>query len=259
MHEPPVPIALDDQLRREIAHAGSAISFAQFMELALYAPGVGYYEQSAQVVGKRGDFFTSVSVGPVFGELLAFQFCQWLDELPPPWHLVEAGAHDGRLAADILGWFRTHRPEQAREIQLWLVEPSPTRREWQGKTLAEFGDQVQFAQDLASLALGTGGVRGVIYSNELLDAFPVHRVRWDSKSPGWYEVGVTWNGARFAWQPLPRVSASTEAGIRRLNRLPPELLQVLPDGFTTELSAAAPQWWRQAAEIVRSGWLMTAD
>jgi len=95
-------------IREEIARSG-AVSFARFMELALYAPACGYYERPRDI-GRRGDFFTSVSVGPVFGGLLAFQFAQWLDEIAlrqadasarrpyhprqpqSQWQLVEAGA-----------------------------------------------------------------------------------------------------------------------------------------------------------------------
>src|SRR5580698_2518754 len=96
----------------EILKTG-VISFARFMELALYCPETGYYETKKDIVGRRGDFITSVSTGSLFGKLLAFQFAEWLGELPvaagtsgshPPLPIVEAGAHDGKLAADILGW-----------------------------------------------------------------------------------------------------------------------------------------------------------
>ena len=82
-------LLIQEEIRRD-----GPISFARFMELALYAPGLGYYERQREI-GRRGDFFTSVSVGPLLGELLAFQFAQWLgrpgsfDRL----QIVEAGAH----------------------------------------------------------------------------------------------------------------------------------------------------------------------
>ena len=105
---------LEQRIHNEIAEKGG-IPFSRFMELALYEPGLGYYEKKREV-GQRGDFFTSVSVGSVFGELLAFQFAEWLAELEGPVQLIEAGAHDGRLANDILeslsrlasGNLRTH-------------------------------------------------------------------------------------------------------------------------------------------------------
>ena len=105
---------LEQRIHKEIAEKGD-IPFSRFMGMALYEPGLGYYEKQREV-GRRGDFYTSVSVGPVFGELLAFQFAEWLAELEGPVKLVEAGAHDGRLANDILeclsrlasGNLRTH-------------------------------------------------------------------------------------------------------------------------------------------------------
>src|SRR6267378_7329811 len=99
---------LPDILRREIETGGS-MTFARFMELSLYCPQLGYYEQIANTPGRRGDFYTSVSVGPLFGELLAAQFAQWraqwktrgvergmIRHAPGHFQLLEAGAHDGR-------------------------------------------------------------------------------------------------------------------------------------------------------------------
>src|SRR5271170_1817401 len=97
---------LPEIIRAETAAAG-VLPFARFMELALYCPDSGYYEQQRDNVGRRGDFFTSVSTGELFGELLAFQFAGWLEELKIAnceLKIVEAGAHDGKLAMDILNW-----------------------------------------------------------------------------------------------------------------------------------------------------------
>src|SRR5438552_18848472 len=115
----PAMNGLPEIIRREMESYGS-IPFARFMELSLYCPQFGYYEQIANTPGRRGDFYTSVSVGPLFGELLAAQFAHWLRQLetrsaargmsghaPDHFHLLEAGAHDGRLAADILDWFKS--------------------------------------------------------------------------------------------------------------------------------------------------------
>src|SRR5579863_434893 len=101
-------------IREEIQQNG-AISFARFMELALYCPETGYYEAKKDRVGRRGDFLTSVSVGSLFGELLAFQFAEWLGAgergQGAAVSILEAGAHDGRLAGDILGWLEANRPD----------------------------------------------------------------------------------------------------------------------------------------------------
>ncbi|MGH8248887.1 MAG: hypothetical protein ACREUU_20965, partial [Gammaproteobacteria bacterium] len=84
-------------LRQEVEQAG-IIPFARFMETALYCPKIGYYERNTGQTGRTGDFYTSVSVGRLYGELLARRFADWLEELSPgPLQLAEAGAHDGQL------------------------------------------------------------------------------------------------------------------------------------------------------------------
>src|SRR5688500_17859792 len=127
--------ALAQQLAAEI-HARGPMSFADFMRRALYDVTHGYYNRAVQPTGRHGDFFTSVSVGPFFGELLAFQFARWVDRLP--WTLsslqcVEAGAHDGQLAFDILEALEDSEPRLFAKMQYWIIEPSPARRNIQQK------------------------------------------------------------------------------------------------------------------------------
>src|SRR5688572_10389349 len=117
--------ALANRLREQIQNSGP-IPFAEFMERALYDPQHGYYSQAERQIGKRGDFFTSVSVGPFFGELLAFQFARWMEKLP--WVLasvqcVEAGAHDGQLAFDVLEALEDSEPKLFAKLQYWIIEP----------------------------------------------------------------------------------------------------------------------------------------
>src|SRR5882724_6734126 len=103
------------QIIRAEAAASGVLPFARFMELALYCPVHGYYETQKDNIGQRGDFYTSVSTGELFGQLLAFQFANWLEteagSRNSEVRIVEAGAHDGKLAADILGWLKLNRPE----------------------------------------------------------------------------------------------------------------------------------------------------
>ena len=117
-------------IRTEIDKRG-VISFAHFMALALYAPSAGYYENQGRV-GRAGDFYTSTSTGPLFGELLGFQFAQWMLERQES-QIVECGANDGQLAGDMLGYLEEFWPELFVEMEYWILEPSTRRREWQGE------------------------------------------------------------------------------------------------------------------------------
>ncbi len=252
---------LEVRIRQEITHAGGVIPLARFMELALYAPGLGYYERSPATVGRRGDFYTSVSVGPVFGELLAFQFAAVLEELSPSSRpaLAEAGAHTGRLAADVLNWLGRHRPELTARLQFWIVEPSAVRRSWQEETLRKFGTRIRWVNSLAELQEQSGGIGGIIYSNELLDAFPVHRLAWVAAEGRWREIGIAWEDERFQWHPLAEPSPAVLPEMERLDRLPAALQAVLPDGFSLEVGPAAAAWWKEAALILHEGRLLTID
>ena len=207
-----------ERIASEIADKG-AITFARFMEVALYCPICGYYEKEEDIIGRRGDYYTNVSVGSLFGELLAFQFAEWLEQIhesrpetsrPDPMgaaggrgevmRIVEAGAHRGDLARDVLGWLRKHRRGIFDRLEYWIVEPSPGRRNWQQRRLGDYGNIVQWVEGLSgetgrlfagSQVPSAAGVRGIIFSNELLDAMPVHLVGWDAKSRVWFEWGVT--------------------------------------------------------------------
>jgi SAM-dependent MidA family methyltransferase len=240
----------------EEAGPRGVLSFARFMELALYCPNFGYYERTEAIPGRSGDFFTSVSVGELFGQLLAFQFAGWLGQMAVgPRHLVEAGAHEGRLARDILGWMRLRRPDVAERLEYWIIEPSGNWRAKQQETLGELGGSVRWFESWE--ATPKSGVTGIIFSNELLDAMPVHRVGWDAAARRWFEWGVSLEGDVPVWVRLPVESSILNAG--GLSQLPAGLLGVLPEGFTTEVGRAAVAWWDCAAAALRSGKLVAID
>lgn len=226
------------------------------MELALYAPGCGYYEQEDCRLGRDGDFYTSVTVGPLFGEFLGLYFGRIQERVGTELCLLEAGAHDGQLAHDILAyleeWFPDWKPD------LWLVEPSPVRRHWQTETLSRFLSRVHWVDNLAVLEpLFPDGMNGVAYCNELLDAFPVHRLSWQSSERQWMEWGVGVSESGFHWKPLSTLDG--KLSIRDLPLVPPDLAQYLPNGFTTEISPAARDWWGSMAGLIRKGCLLTFD
>jgi SAM-dependent MidA family methyltransferase len=248
------------QIREEIFKNGE-ISFARFMELALYCPETGYYEAKKDIVGRHGDFITSVSTGSLFGELLAFQFADWLKELPVvgetsashgPLMIIEAGAHDGRLAKDILSWLQTNRRTVFDQIEYFIVEPSQARRRWQEETLASFSAKIRWAAHLSEFE-NRQPVSGIMFSNELLDAFPVHRYGWDGAKREWFEWGVALDGEAFNWKKIQPPTPNFQSCC------PPELEKVLPDNYTIEISPAAEKWWREAAGIFKQGKLLAID
>ena len=243
---------LTDIIKAEIAGSG-VISFARFMELALYCPDCGYYETENVTVGRHGDFYTSVSVGSLFGELLAFQFARGMEQISSSKvQIVEAAAHDGKLALDILRGLKRCRPDVFERVEYQILEPSARRRAWQEKALAEFSSVVRWQN--AGKIESEQTVCGVIFANELLDAMPVHRLGWNAQQRAWFEWGVSWEGGKFAWA---KMGASVESA--KLNLLPDELLTVLPDGFTTEICTAAQEWWSNAARVLKVGRLVTLD
>ncbi len=268
---------LADFIRDEIARHGP-MPFARFMELALYHPELGYYERGPRPIGRRGDFFTSVSVGPLFGQLLAGQFAEWLvecgtrtaefgmaeSESGAQLQILEAGAHDGQLATDVLDWFQRQRPELFERLEYVILEPSPRRRRWQRETLTPFACRVRWLDGLSAphdnppSATRHPHFTGVLFSNELLDAFPVHRLGWDAHEHEWFEWAVERRGDRFDWARLPLAPDAAlldpQSAISNTR-----LQQVLPDGFTVEVCPAAEAWWRTAAASLRSGWLLTLD
>ena len=230
------------------------------MELALYCPEYGYYEREKDILGRRGDYYTSVSAGSVFGELLAAQFAQWRTEAgnDGAWQIVEAGAHDGRLASDILGWLRDNRPELFESVEYRIGESSPRRKQWQRGTLGKLDAKVRWPGELAPSRAGglsESGVNGVILSNELLDAMPVHRFGWDASARKWFEWGVGMQSGEFIWQRREFQEWNDEA----VKPLPKELLDVLPDRFVLESSPRAEGWYTAAAKALRKGKLLTID
>jgi SAM-dependent MidA family methyltransferase len=247
------PRSASELIAEEIRDSGP-ISFARFMELALYSPKLGYYERALAQTGKQGDFYTNVSVGRLFGEMLGFDLARKLSSIDSATlQIVEAGAHDGQLASDILTYLREYFPYLFGKLEYIIIDPSAFRQHIQGKALAAFESSVTRIRRWSDLPIS---LTGAIISNELLDAIPVHVFRWISAKKKWREFGVALEGKRFVWTPLDHASAEPDA---LLPEIPASLAEVLPDQFTIEVSPAAIEWWKQAARALRSGFLMTID
>ena len=231
-HMSPLPQILQDQL------ATGPLPFAQVMEVVLYDPEQGYYGAGPRRIGRKGDFFTSVSVGPLFGKLLAMQAIQEWQALgePEDFTIIEQGAHDGQLAEDVLSAL------EGRNLRYLIVEPNPKYREAQSQRL---GERVQWVESLG--ALQTGPKHAFFLCNELPDAFPVHLVRWNGEH--WEELYVT-----EAFQFVPGEFSCAELA-EEAKQLP----QDLAPGHTLEINLAMLTWIRELAQAVFRGAIFIAD
>jgi SAM-dependent MidA family methyltransferase len=230
-----------NRILKEIAAKGP-LTFARFMDLALYDPSVGYYASGRGRIGKRGDFFTNVSVGPVFGKILAGQFREmWLRMgRPTRIALVEQGANDGQLALDILSSLDR---EILAATEYWIVEPFPVLRRLQEETLKVFA-AVHWADTLENLPV----FDGAHISNELVDAIPFHLFR--STGELWEELCITARHDRLVFtvkEPEGLIADQVRA-------LPPRI-----EGTIAELRPAARTWIQALARKLRSGFVLIID
>jgi SAM-dependent MidA family methyltransferase len=245
-----------DRIRTE-----GPISVAEFMRLSLYHPSDGYYARASRRTGRAGDFFTSVDVGPVFGELLARQFAEmWEivaagrspipDPTPPSFDLVEVGAGSGRLARDVLDALARHRPELSSRVRLHLVEIAAAARAAQVETLGPHASTLMFSSDSLPER-----VSGVIVANELLDAFPTHAVVMTEE--GLREVFIDVRGA--AGDDPEFLQCEREPSTPELERYLAAAAVQLEPGWRAEINLEAPAWIRQAARSLQRGFLMLLD
>ncbi len=235
------------ELRERIARDGS-MPFRDFMEAALYHPRYGYYSTNSGLMGRGGDYVTSPQVHPVFGALVAKQLLElWeLMSRPSRFDIVEQGGGTGLLARDILRW-SAREPAFAAAIRYQMIELSAALRTAQQRTLAEaeLGQgRVEWIDALPS------GITGCVLSNELLDAFPVHRIVRDGER--WREVFVTWRDGRFADDLLPLSDDALRSYFDHLGVLP-------GDGALAEVNLAAPRWMAEAARSLERGYILTLD
>ena len=260
------------------------ITFAEYMDLALYHPEYGYYATGAVNIGSEGDFFTSPHLGRDFGELLAEQFAQMWEILgrPAPFTLVEMGAGQGLLAADILHYLYRTYPDCFEVVEYIIVEKAA-------------GLIAQQQQQLQRLTLGTkslplqwttleeiseNSITGCCFSNELVDAFPVHQVVIEGGQLR--EIYVTTTEQEVRNQPLgvnDEQSQIVTTGVdREINFVEvtdtlstsqlSEYFDVIgidlmsgtyTEDYRTEVNLAALDWLKTVANRLKRGFLLTID
>jgi SAM-dependent MidA family methyltransferase len=235
----PLTEILVDRIRRQ-----GPLTFAQFMEACLYHPQHGYYTRPAHTKG-AGDYFTSADVGPLFGRLLLRQFQEMWSILGQPerFDLVECGAGRGRLAGPILQATRQW-PEFAGCLRMTLVEASESRMKQAQEALRGVGATVRVQAEIPA------GVMGCIFSNELLDALPVHRVV--QRAEGLREVYVSQRDGELV-EEEGEVSSPAIAGYLERYGSP------LAEGQLAEVNLAALGWLEQVAATLERGFLLTID
>lgn len=225
------------RLANEIRENGP-LRFDRFMAAALYDPEAGYYAAGSGQVGRDGDFFTSVSAGPLFGQLLATRLVAAWREIgsPDTWRILEIGAHHGHLAADILDAL----PEDVGEFEYTIIEPLPRLAEAQREHLGERVRIVGSPHDLEPAP-------GFLVANEVIDALPCRLV--ESTGTGWHELGVS-------------LDADGAFHFLSLGPAEPALVQALPErpaGYRTEVRADLQSFLRPYARLLSPGGMLWID
>jgi len=248
---PPATPSLGDILRSRIALEGP-MRFADFMEMALYHPALGYYARESHQVGREGDFFASVSVGPLFGEILAHRFLRAWQQIGSParWRIIESGAHDGSLARDVLTALAQLSPEAFSTLEYVIPEPLPRLQERQRATLQAFEARTRLISTAHELR--SNPLPGIAFGNELLDALPFHLVEWEDHR--WHEVRVGLGvDHELTWEPNAEITD-------------PKLLAALavlgsdfPAGYRTEVRTCIDEFLEPLTHCLMHGLMIWLD
>ncbi len=249
---PPSPEAqahseqLQALIREEIEAAGGHIGFDRFMELALYAPGLGYYSAGSHKFGEAGDFVTAPELSSLFSRSLARQCAEVLTGIGSG-DILEFGAGSGVMAADILAELGQLGclPEH-----YFILELSADLRQRQQQTIEakvpKLAGRVTWLD-----ALPEGDFCGVVLANEVLDAMPVHRFVISGGEP--HELSVVWNGQGFVLE----AGAPDAALFTRLKRLQQE--HTLTDGYSSEINLRAEEWVQSLGGLLQQGVALLID
>jgi SAM-dependent MidA family methyltransferase len=242
--------SLAARLRERIRREG-ALTFRDWMDAALYDARGGYYQRrGAERWGRAGDYRTSPERSALFAATFARHFSKLREELgrPNTFHLVESGGGSGRFAHGVLTTLRRDAPELFDSLRYAFDEAGADSRERAAALLSPFADRVEFRR--------TSDVQhpldaAVIFSNELLDAFPVHRVTMRGGRLLEAYVGID-DGGRFVFVEGEPSTPRLAEHFRRLG-------VTLAEGQTAEVSLDAGAWMRRAAEVVGRGFVVTVD
>ena len=237
---------LSSVIRKEISAAGGSIPFSRYMELCLYAPGLGYYSAGQRKFGAGGDFVTAPEISPLFGRCLA-STCRTVLESMHGGELLEFGAGSGQLAIDLLGELERMACLPGRYL---ILERSAELRQRQQQALQRELPQL-FDRVVWIDTLPQAGFRGVMLANEVLDAMAVERFQWDGKAAGLFHVRC--EGNSFQWE-LQQQQNETNVAVESLA----SSCQLQP-GYISELNTALPAWLQSVAATLQEGVMLLID
>jgi SAM-dependent MidA family methyltransferase len=232
---------LKDLIRRKIQEQGP-ISFCDFMEMALYYPGLGYYTSDRKKIGNDGDFFTSCTISPLFGHMIAKQLMEmWQIIACREFVIVEYGAGTGALCKSILSYFKEFSDPSQRQPQYVIIEKSHALQALQKDELR--GLDVTWISGISELE----GFTGCVVANEVLDNFAVHRVVMQQEL---MEVFIGWdNGFTEVMRPADESILKFFA----------DLKITLPAGTRAEVNLQARSWLHEIATGIRQGYIIVID
>lgn len=240
--------ALTGIIRQTIRETGP-VRFDWFMEQALYHPEFGYYSSGQCAIGRRGDYFTNVSVGPLFGRLLAAQFAEMWEILgrPGDFTIVEQGAHHGEFAGDVLKEVRERTPDFFCALRYCVIEPFPILEARQRERRRDFTEKMTWRKSLSDLEPFTG----VHFSNELLDSMPVRLIS-RAGNEDWKERLVDQAGDGFAFITRPIADEKLRQHLEKLPRS-----GEVP--YETEVNLVVLDWIEDVARKVTRGFVLAVD
>lgn len=241
-----MPVSLAERLRESIRREGR-ITFHDWMKAALYDPSDGYYQRSdRERWGRAGDYRTSPERSALFAATFARYFVRLAEEFDEL-TIVECGAGDGSFAAGVLRTLRDQFPSRFASIRYVVYELSDDARRRVQERLSEFGERVRLCSEWDCVAVKSG----IYFSNELLDAFPVHRVLMDEGGLSELYVDVDSDG-RLVWSAGPLSTPRLEEFISAHSI---ELVQ----GQSIEINLAIDDWFRAVAAKLQRGFVVTVD
>ncbi|RPI36230.1 MAG: SAM-dependent methyltransferase [Nitrospiraceae bacterium] len=230
----------------KLIRTSGPVPFEQFMSMALYDPDFGYYNSESLRIGREGDFYTSSHLHPVFGAIIGRQIREMWEVMgrPDDFMIVEMGAGAGYVCKDVLDSLQ--HTDFLSALRYTIIERSPSMRGYQQRLLKEFSAKVDWIADLSEIS----SFEGCIFSNELLDAFPVHLVRMEDDLK---EVYLDFDeGKGF-------IEQAGDLSREEISHYFRDFSIEIEKGYTTEVNLRIKDWLNEINNVLARGFILTVD